>query len=111
MTGPGTADAVRRRAGVLPPDSTRILGTTAAGATYFGQDRFVIRYDPAVGTDSVGGAGGHVPVCSARLLDACALADRRADAASRFARLPAPANDVGRLREDHDTGARTGRRG
>jgi GH15 family glucan-1,4-alpha-glucosidase len=92
--------------GFLPPHDPRVQGTLAAIERELDRDGFVIRYDTELADDGLPPGEGAFLACSFWLVDALVLCGRREEAARRFERLLALANDVGLLAEMYDPIAR-----
>ncbi|MGW3953986.1 glycoside hydrolase family 15 protein [Streptomyces sp. NPDC004752] len=99
------------RAGFLPPDDPRVIGTVDAVRAELGRDGFVRRYagadtdiDTGIGTgiDGLPGREGVFLACSFWLADALHLTGRTQEARELFDRLVGLANDVGLLSEEYD---------
>ncbi|NEA40233.1 glycoside hydrolase family 15 protein [Streptomyces sp. SID11385] len=97
------------RAGFLPPDDPRVLGTIEAVRAELGaEDGLLLRYSPGQGeVDGLPGEEGAFLVCSFWLADALHLAGRTREAEALFRQLLSYTNDVGLLAEEYDP--RTGR--
>ncbi|MER6528081.1 glycoside hydrolase family 15 protein [Streptomyces sp. NPDC001508] len=94
------------RAGFLPPDDPRVIGTVDAVRAELGRDGFVQRYAGADdGIDGLPGREGVFLACSFWLADALHLTGRTAQARRLFERLVGIANDVGLLSEEYDPAA------
>ncbi|MEU5462129.1 glycoside hydrolase family 15 protein [Streptomyces althioticus] len=92
------------RAGFLPPDDPRVLGTIDAIRAELGQDGLVRRYTPdAAGLDGLPGQEGAFLACTFWLVDALHMTGRTEEARALFERLLGLANDVGLLAEEYDT--------
>ncbi|CAL9582329.1 glycoside hydrolase family 15 protein [Streptomyces sp. enrichment culture] len=92
------------RAGFLPPDDPRVLGTVDAVRAELGQDGLVRRYTPdATDLDGLPGQEGTFLACAFWLVDALHLTGRTEEARELFERLLGLANDVGLLAEEYDT--------
>ncbi|MFF0226506.1 glycoside hydrolase family 15 protein [Streptomyces sp. NPDC004629] len=91
------------RAGFLPPDDPRVIGTVDAVRAELGRDGFVQRYAGTDdGIDGLPGREGVFLACSFWLADALHLTGRTAQARRLFERLVGLANDVGLLSEEYD---------
>ncbi|MEU0912099.1 glycoside hydrolase family 15 protein [Streptomyces althioticus] len=92
------------RAGFLPPDDPRVLGTIDAIRAELGQDGLVRRYTPdAAELDGLPGQEGAFLACTFWLVDALHMTGRTEEARALFERLLGLANDVGLLAEEYDT--------
>jgi GH15 family glucan-1,4-alpha-glucosidase len=91
--------------GFLPPNDPRVLGTIDAVQRELTQDGLVYRYSAGSAEGEVDGLpgkeGAFLP-CSFWLVDALAMAGRRAEARSLFERLLALRNDLGLISEEYD---------
>jgi len=94
------------RVGIVKPDDPRMLGTIAAIRAKLGRDDLVYRYDTRSTDDGLPTGEGAFLACSMWLVEALALANRRAEAEEIFEKLLRRANDVGLFSEeaDPDTG-------
>jgi len=92
--------------GFLPASDPRVQGTIAAIERELVHDGFVHRYDTRATEDGLPPGEGAFLACSFWLVDALVLCGRRDEAARRFERLLALANDVGLLAEMYDPAAR-----
>ncbi len=91
------------RAGFLPPDDPRVVGTVEAVWRELGQDGFVRRYgQEGMAVDGLPGGEGTFLACSFWMADALRLIGRRDQAREMFARLVDLCNDVGLLAEEYD---------
>ncbi|MFJ8790851.1 glycoside hydrolase family 15 protein [Streptomyces sp. NPDC102462] len=91
------------RAGFLPPDDPRVIGTVDAVRAELGCDGFVQRYaGTGDGIDGLPGREGVFLACSFWLADALHLTGRTGEARRLFERLVGIANDVGLLSEEYD---------
>src|SRR5690606_33093867 len=88
--------------GFLPADDSRFAGTVAALESKLLRDGLVLRYDPAVASDGVGGQEGAFLACSFWLVDAYIMMDRLDDASALFERLLSLRNDLGLMAEQYD---------
>ncbi|KOG86048.1 glycoside hydrolase family 15 protein [Streptomyces varsoviensis] len=98
------------RAGFLPPDDPRVVGTVDAVARELCHDGLVRRYsteEDGDGTvDGIPGTEGAFLVCSFWLADALCMTGRKNEAERLFQRLLSLRNDVGLLAEEYDPVAR-----
>ncbi|MFF3466414.1 glycoside hydrolase family 15 protein [Streptomyces sp. NPDC002619] len=91
------------RAGFLPPDDPRVIGTVDAVRTELGHDGFLRRYDTSgAAVDGLPGDEGAFLACSFWLADALHLTGRTEEAKELFDRLVGLTNDVGLLSEEYD---------
>lgn len=92
------------RAGFLPPDDPRVVGTIDAVRAELERDNFLLRRYSEEGTDVDGlpGGEGAFLVCSFWLADALQMTGRTQEARDLFERLIGLANDVGLLAEEYD---------
>ncbi|MGW7454603.1 glycoside hydrolase family 15 protein [Streptomyces sp. NPDC054787] len=91
------------RAGFLPADDPRVIGTVDAVRAELGSNGLVRRYStegPSV--DGLPGDEGAFLACSFWLVDALHLTGRGKEARALFERLLAVRNDVGLLAEEYD---------
>jgi GH15 family glucan-1,4-alpha-glucosidase len=90
------------RAGFLPGDDPRVIGTIEAVQRELDNDGFILRYQTDEAADGLPpGEGAFLP-CSFWLADALALAGRGDEARALYRRLTSLANDVGLLAEEYD---------
>lgn len=89
--------------GFLPANDSRFAGTVAAVEKKLLRDGLVLRYDPAVASDGVGGKEGAFLACSFWLVDAYVMMDRLDDASDLFEHLLSLRNDLGLMAEQYDT--------
>ena len=94
------------RAGFLPWDDRRVIGTVDAVQAELCRDGFVLRYDPDKSDDGLPGTEGVFLACSFWLADALAAIGRTEQATALFERLLDLRNDVGQLSEEYDTSSR-----
>ncbi len=94
------------RVGIVEPDDPRMLGTIEAIRARLSRDDLVYRYDTRDVEDGLPSGEGAFLACSMWLVEALALANRRAEAEKIFEQLLRRANDVGLFSEevDPDTG-------
>ncbi|MFE5141812.1 glycoside hydrolase family 15 protein [Streptomyces fagopyri] len=92
------------RAGFLPPDDPRVVGTIDAVRAELERDGFLLRRYSEEGADVDGlpGGEGAFLVCSFWLADALEMTGRTREARELFERLIGLANDVGLLAEEYD---------
>ncbi|MER5912846.1 glycoside hydrolase family 15 protein [Streptomyces sp. NPDC001982] len=91
------------RAGFLPPDDPRVIGTVDAVRAELGHDGFLRRYDTSgAAVDGLPGDEGAFLACSFWLADALHLTGRTEEAKELFDRLVGLTNDVGLLSEEYD---------
>ncbi|MGW0632395.1 glycoside hydrolase family 15 protein [Streptomyces sp. NPDC002758] len=91
------------RAGFLPPDDPRVIGTMDAVRAELGHDGFLCRYDTSgTAVDGLPGDEGAFLACSFWLADALHLTGRTEEAKELFDRLVSLTNDVGLLSEEYD---------
>jgi GH15 family glucan-1,4-alpha-glucosidase len=91
------------RAGFLPPDDPRVIGTVDAVRTELGHGGFLCRYDTSgAAVDGLPGDEGAFLACSFWLADALHLTGRTEEAKELFDRLVGLTNDVGLLSEEYD---------
>ncbi|MEU3986463.1 glycoside hydrolase family 15 protein [Streptomyces sp. NPDC026672] len=91
------------RAGFLPPDDPRVIGTVDAVRAELGHGGFVRRYDTGgAPVDGLPGSEGAFLACSFWLADALHLTGRTEQARELFDRLVGLVNDVGLLAEEYD---------
>ncbi|MGO4256351.1 glycoside hydrolase family 15 protein [Marmoricola sp. RAF53] len=88
--------------GFVAGDDPVMLATIAAVERDLMPDGLVLRYRTATGVDGLAGAENPFLACSFWLVEAYALAGRRADAHALMERLLALRNDVGLLSEEYD---------
>lgn len=96
---------VMPQVGFLPPDDPRVVGTVAAIEKTLVRDGLVLRYDPEVASDGVGGPEGAFLACSFWLADAYVMMGRLDDATALLNRLLSLRNDLGLMAEQYDTAA------
>jgi GH15 family glucan-1,4-alpha-glucosidase len=90
------------RAGFLPPDDPRVLGTIKAVEDELLEDGFVLRYRTEGGADGLPpGEGAFLP-CSYWLASAYMQVGRRKEGCDLFNRLLGLCNDVGLQSEEYD---------
>jgi GH15 family glucan-1,4-alpha-glucosidase len=87
------------RAGFLPYDDPRVVGTVDAVQRELMQDGFLLRYRA---DDGLPGSEGVFLICSFWLVDALYGIGRRHEATELFERLLHVRNDVGLLSEEYD---------
>jgi GH15 family glucan-1,4-alpha-glucosidase len=88
--------------GFLPPNDSRVVGTTEAIGRDLKRDGFIARYDTAETDDGLPqGEGAFLP-CTFWYADNLALQGRRDEAIELFERLLSLRNDVGLLSEEYD---------
>lgn len=91
------------RAGFLPPDDPRVVGTVDAVREELGRSGLVRRYSTeGLSVDGLPGDEGAFLACSFWLADALYLTGREKEARELFERLLAVRNDVGLLAEEYD---------
>jgi GH15 family glucan-1,4-alpha-glucosidase len=91
------------RAGFLPPDDPRVIGTIDAVREELSHGGFLRRYSTDDGeVDGLPGGEGVFLVCSFWLADALYMTGRTKEAREMFERLAGLANDVGLLSEEYD---------
>jgi GH15 family glucan-1,4-alpha-glucosidase len=90
------------RAGFLPWDDSRVVGTIDAVQAELCRDGYLLRYDPDKSDDGVEGAEGVFLACSFWLADALTGIGRTQQAEGLFERLLSLRNDVGLLSEEYD---------
>ncbi|MEU3281256.1 glycoside hydrolase family 15 protein [Streptomyces antibioticus] len=91
------------RAGFLPADDPRMIGTIEAIAAELGHRGLVRRYSTdGQAVDGLPGDEGTFLACSFWLADALHMAGRTKEARELFERLVGLANDVGLLPEEYD---------
>jgi GH15 family glucan-1,4-alpha-glucosidase len=94
------------RVGIVPPDDPRMLGTIDAIRARLGRGELLYRYDTRSEDDGLPPGEGAFLACSMWLVEALAIANRRAEAEEIFEKVLRRANDVGLFSEeiDPDTG-------
>ncbi len=94
------------RVGIVPPDDPRMLGTIDAIRARLGRGELLYRYDTRSRDDGLPPGEGAFLACSMWLVEALAMANRRAEAEETFEKVLRRANDVGLFSEeiDPDTG-------
>jgi GH15 family glucan-1,4-alpha-glucosidase len=94
------------RVGIVKADDPRMLGTIDAIRARLGRGELLYRYDTRSEDDGLPPGEGAFLACSMWLVEALAIANRRAEAEEIFEKVLRRANDVGLFSEeiDPDTG-------